>query len=90
MIPVVIKPYLCWRAPDADVELFTDLFRYGYHEGMHKSAFGKSESVKDSIVRWRSIKGSIDTLGSVAKLIISFNSIFAIAIPLAFNSLEIR
>jgi len=43
MIPVVIKPYLCWRAPDADVELFTDLFRFGYHEGMHKRAFGKTK-----------------------------------------------
>ena len=43
MIPVIIKPYLCWRAPDADVELFTDLFRYGYHEGMHKRAFGKTK-----------------------------------------------
>jgi len=43
MIPVVIKPYLCWRAPDADAELFTDLFRYGYHEGMHKRAFGKTK-----------------------------------------------
>ena len=43
MIPVVIKPNLCWRAPGADVELFTDLFRYGYHEGMHKSAFGKTK-----------------------------------------------
>ena len=43
MISVVVKPYLCWRAPDADVELFTDLFRYGYHEGMHKRAFGKTK-----------------------------------------------
>ncbi len=61
MIPVVIKPYLCWtlgklatqtfrvanfpsgRAPDADAELFTDLFHYDYHEGMHKRAFGKTK-----------------------------------------------
>jgi len=32
MIPVVRKPYLCWRAPDSDAELFTDLFRYRYHK----------------------------------------------------------
>ena len=43
MNSVVVKPYLCWRAPEADVELFTDLFRYGYHEGMHKRAFGKTK-----------------------------------------------
>ena len=47
MIPVVIKPYLCWRAPDADVELFTDLFRYGYQEGMHKRAFGKTKDKQE-------------------------------------------
>jgi len=37
------KPQVGWRLPDADAELFTPLFKFGYHEGMHKKHFGKTK-----------------------------------------------
>jgi len=50
MISHVIKPQVGWRSHDADAELFTPMFRFGYHEGMHKKHHGKTKDKWEKFV----------------------------------------
>jgi len=50
MISHVIKPQVGWRSHDANAELFTPIFRFGYHEGMHKKHHGKTKDKWEKFV----------------------------------------
>jgi hypothetical protein len=47
-----IKPQVGWKSHDADAELFTPMFRFGYHEGMHKKHHGKTKDKWEKFVTY--------------------------------------
>ena len=50
MISQVNKPQVGWRSYDADAELFTPMFKFGYCEEMHKKHFGKTKEKWEKFV----------------------------------------